>query len=275
MNEYKISRILVPMDLSESSFNALDTAAMLAKKHNAALFLLSVKEKLSAKTEAASSGMDIFMALAGAVNHADDIEPVVLQSEGCVVACIVNTALEKGCDLIVMGTHGASGYRDGFVGSNAYSTIKYSPCPVLSVPCKRKYTSFKKILYPIRPAAGALMRYDTVSKFLSGAANLEVMGLSYKQAEEDTALLDKIVNEIQPQLTKGQVKVKTVWGQGAVLADAVLNYAQQSLPDLIVVTSALDVISKSNYVGPHAQKIINCAKAPLLSTKKVGVPVLA
>ena len=273
MNDYKISKILVPIDLSESSFNALDTAAMLAKKHNAILFLLSVKETLAAKAEASS--LDILMALAGAVSHTDDIDPIILEGEGCVVECIVRTTLEKGCDLVVMGTHGASGYRDGFIGSNTYRTIKYSPCPVLSVPPKRKYSSFKKILYPIRPVAGALTRYDTVSKFLAGNASMEVMGLSYKAAEEDTGLLDKIVDEINPRLIADRIKVKTVWGQGTALADVVLNYAQQALPDLIVVTSVLDVVSKSNYVGPYAQKIINCAKAPVLSTKKVGVPVLA
>ena len=275
MNNYKISKILVPVDLSESSFNALDTAAMLAKKHNAVLFLLSVKEILATKSEASSSSMDILMALAGAVRHADDIEPIVLHGEGCVVECIVSTALEKGCDLIVMGTHGASGYRDGFVGSNTYGTIKFSPCPVLSIPPKRKYSHFKEILYPIRPVAGALMRYDTVSKFLADNASMEVMGLSYKPADEDTGLLAKIVNEINPQLKTDNIKVKTVWGNGTALADVVLTYAQQSLPDLIVVTSVLDVVSKSNYVGPHAQKIINCSKAPVLSTKKVGVAVLA
>ena len=44
MTVYKISHILVPVDLSESSLNALDTAVGLAKKHRATLHVLYVDE---------------------------------------------------------------------------------------------------------------------------------------------------------------------------------------------------------------------------------------
>ncbi|HWI94377.1 MAG TPA: universal stress protein [Flavisolibacter sp.] len=44
MSVYKIGSVLVPVDLSESSWNALDTAVNIAKKHRASLHILYVDE---------------------------------------------------------------------------------------------------------------------------------------------------------------------------------------------------------------------------------------
>ena len=44
MSLFRINNILVPVDLSESSLNALDAAVVIAKKHNASIQLLHVEE---------------------------------------------------------------------------------------------------------------------------------------------------------------------------------------------------------------------------------------
>ncbi len=51
MKPYSIQNILVPIDLSESSSNVLDTAVALSKKHNAAIYFLHVTEAAHAKAE--------------------------------------------------------------------------------------------------------------------------------------------------------------------------------------------------------------------------------
>ena len=44
MIEFNINRILVPVDFSPASFNALDTAIAMAKQHEARILLLNVVE---------------------------------------------------------------------------------------------------------------------------------------------------------------------------------------------------------------------------------------
>src|SRR5215216_2906102 len=88
---YSIKKILVPVDLSETSFNALDTAVMLAKKHNAQLRLLNILESdsdmsvddagFSLITNPVNSS-DVLTALAGAIQHSHNIQPEVMQEEG-------------------------------------------------------------------------------------------------------------------------------------------------------------------------------------------------
>jgi nucleotide-binding universal stress UspA family protein len=46
---------------------------------------------------------------------------------------IVNTASDRGCDLIVMGTHGRRGLRRWTMGSDAEMVVRNSPVPVLMV----------------------------------------------------------------------------------------------------------------------------------------------
>ena len=281
MSFYTIRKILVPVDLSESSFNALDTAAALAQKHKASLHILNVLESNfdpfqedSFPLGSSSTHLpDVLNALAGSIRHAYDIKLKVLQVEGNVRDTILRTSFKLQSDLIVMGTHGASGYRDGFMGSTTYTVIKHAGCAVLSVPGLRKYPSFNKIVFPIRPVAGALQRYDVVCHFVSAQSSLDVLGLSYRSVERENNVLDKIVHEIKDQLEADKVRAQISWGAGHTVADDVLFYAYQNNPDLIVITSVLDVTTKPRFVGPHTQKIINCAKTPVLSIKKASVNV--
>lgn len=283
MSVYKISNVLVPVDLSEGSLNALDTAVNIAKKHKAALQVLYVDENNLHTIEDVStphfSNMlnvtDVITALVGAIQHAHGIKPIVLMEEGNVAETIIKTAFLQHADIIVMGSHGASGYRDGFIGNNTYNVIKHAVCPVLSVPQKRKLSSFKKILFPIRPVTGALIPYEIVSFLTNANTLMEVMGINYRMIV-DTAgsILETLLGEIKDQLKKDGVIATPIWSEGYRIADDIVNYAHKANSDLVVVTSALDVTSKPRYIGPHAQKIIHCSKAPVLSIKKLSVPSL-
>src|SRR5215208_7208620 len=146
MSSYSIQKILVPVDLSETSLNALDTAVSIAVKQNATLLLLNVLETVhgSFPDEPGYSTFnnlfntsDVLTALISAIQHSHNIKPEIFQEKGNVTDTIIKTSLAQQCDLIVMGTHGASGFRDGFIGSNTYNTIKYATCPVLSVPPRK------------------------------------------------------------------------------------------------------------------------------------------
>lgn len=283
MRTYKIDKILVPVDLSESSLNALDTAVALAVKNKAAIQILHIKEKdIDSHDEATFSDVhlsldssDVLMALSNSILHTHAIKIKVLNDQGNISDTIIKCASIQKPDLIVMGTHGASGFRDGFMGSNTYRVIKNANCPVLSVPNKRKYLGFKKVLFPIRPVTGALLRYDVVCHLINMHANINVLGLTYRKVDKEINVLDKILEEIKDQLTQDKINATVSWGEGDILADDVIKVAQQNIYDLVVITTVLDVATKPNFIGPHTQKIINCLKLPILSIKNNCMPSLA
>src|SRR5262249_35661417 len=147
--------------------------------------------------------------------------------------------------------------------------------PVLTIPPTRKFISFKKILFPIRPVSSALLSYDIISRFLSPDSTLEILGVTNLKAERQPGLLSKIVEGIRDKLVADNINVKTSWGNGNSVPDDIVQSIQSGNPELIVLTASIDAVSKPNFIGPYSQRLINSSMVPLLSVKKIGIPALA
>jgi nucleotide-binding universal stress UspA family protein len=274
----KLSAILAAVDLSEPSLNALQTAACLAEKNDASLSIIHVQDNtldfmgpnIFATGSTINHASNILTALAHDLQRKNNLHPIVIEDEGNPVQVVLKNALQQKFDLIVMGSYGASGYRDGFIGTTAYSITKYAPCPVLIIPPRRRWTSFKNILFPIRPALASLRNYDVLKNFLFPGSSLEVLGLSSAQTE-NTKELNKLVTDLKLATLGDKVIATTQSGEGNFIADSVLKQAEKNSTDLIVVTPAIDVSAKQFYIGPNAHKIIQQAKIPLLNINRMNV----
>ncbi|MFW6152879.1 MAG: universal stress protein [Halobacteriota archaeon] len=138
------SRILVPTDGSAGSMAATEHAIELARMHDATIRALYVVN------ETALAGASVEVPWEGLYAHlkeegAKALEAVTELAENADVPCetairegrpsklIVDEAVESGCDLIVMGTHGRSGLDRILLGSVAERVIRTSPVPVMTV----------------------------------------------------------------------------------------------------------------------------------------------
>ena len=54
-------------------------------------------------------------------------------------------------ELVVMGTHGASGLKELFFGSNTEKVIRYSKVPVIAVPDGAVIDAISNIVFPVSP----------------------------------------------------------------------------------------------------------------------------
>ena len=123
-------------------------------------------------------------------------------------------------------------------------------------------------MFPVRIVNGALMRYDFARQLLSGNAVLEVFGLSSLNMERDTSVLEKMISEIRTKTGDEKTEFRTGWSSDRSVSEEILHQAQRSMSDLIILTPVLDAAVKQNFIGPHMQRIINCAKVPVLTIKK-------
>ncbi|MCF7808963.1 MAG: universal stress protein [Candidatus Marinimicrobia bacterium] len=139
-------KILVPTDFSESARYALPFAVDLAKKYGAKIHLLHVVEPIAVPVDFAwgtYSYPDIEKQLSGYVENTldtivkEDIpkDLTVQQSilHGKSWREIITFAKENELDLIVMATHGLSGFSHALYGSTAEKVIRKAPCPVLTI----------------------------------------------------------------------------------------------------------------------------------------------
>jgi nucleotide-binding universal stress UspA family protein len=143
----RITRILVPTDFSPTADAALDYAFGLAEKFDASLQLLHVLddpfvfEGMSAEAYIAEAPVLRTAMLDDArerLRHRAAPRPggVPVETEvlfGHGARTIAEYAAERGVDLIVMGTHGRTGFAHLMVGSVAERLVRTAPCPVLTV----------------------------------------------------------------------------------------------------------------------------------------------
>lgn len=269
-----IKNILIPTDYSEASFNALETAIVIAKRNNASLQLLHIDEAAFTleETYTIKNASQIGHAIADNIKQRHGIHTTVLFKEGYIGPTIVKFALEIKPDLIVMGAYGASGHRDLFIGSNSYYTIKHASCPVLIVPEGKRWHDFNKVLFPLRPTLGAFKKYQFITDLviqIDPDCNFDLFGVSIDRKEHDVKQVTEIANELKGTWKNG-VQYEVNYGYGKNIAEEVLDKADKSKADLIVVSSTVDVANKQFFIGPFSQRIINHARMPVLCVFKTS-----
>ncbi len=273
-----INRILVAVDFSEASLNALESAICIADKNIASIYLVHVQDNIfdflgvstTSMTSVTSNSSSILSALATDIHKRSGIKPVIIEETGYVTEIIIKNAVKYRCDLITMGTYGATGYRKGYIGSTSYGTVKYTPCPVLLIPGGRKWTSFRQPLFPVRPVSTALRYYEIVRKFLEENSSPTVLGL-YNYENQSVEDLNGLVSEIEGRMAAKKITAKTIWGSEHSISKDILMQVEKLNSDLVIVTPAIDVSPKTFYIGPNTHDIIHNARISVLFINKVNV----
>jgi nucleotide-binding universal stress UspA family protein len=141
---FRLRKILIPIDFSETSVQALPYAAALAERFEAEVVLLHVLEPLPMPPDSGyipqTQGVDE-AAQQAAHNHllrlsevfSDTIATKTLVRVGLPFQEIAGTAKSLAADLITLTTHGYTGLTHVLLGSTAERVVRHADCPVLTV----------------------------------------------------------------------------------------------------------------------------------------------
>ncbi len=279
MNE-KIENILFPTDFSETANNALMVAISIAKRERATLHLLHVvvpkcapdsfERKPDIWQELEKQNKKGLKKLAGALEKQYNITVSSRTAISYIHAaeCIEQLAEELNTNLIVMGSHGLSGTREFFMGSNTYTVIRNVSCPVLAVPANYKKFTFRNILLPVRRMAEIEGKFKIISHFfITTSTRVEFLGVA---SFTEFTSFDCLTNQID----KLAVSLKN---QGIEfihrnefcddIADFVLEYADTNEAELLVINPMIDDEWRDSSLGTYTQKILNHANKPVLCIK--------
>jgi nucleotide-binding universal stress UspA family protein len=164
--------LVCPVDFSESSLRAFAHAAAIVRWYGAHLTVVHVAPFAAAQmpggpgdpvgvgTPALREG--VLDDLRRFLNLGTVVPEVSLVAEsGDPRTAIVDQAVSKDADLIVMGTHGRRGFTRLLLGSVTESVLREAPCPVLTVPPRAAVAvsedvTFKRILCPVDFSPSAL-----------------------------------------------------------------------------------------------------------------------
>jgi nucleotide-binding universal stress UspA family protein len=137
--------VLCPIDFSENSRGALRYAAAIASHLGARLTLLAVNDPLLVEATELATGPDHLVedtvrevdtfcrqTFGGALRAVGDLRLEV--TTGKPAPEILRISKERNCDLIVIGSHGSTGFRKLFFGSTTERVLRETTVPVLVTP---------------------------------------------------------------------------------------------------------------------------------------------
>jgi nucleotide-binding universal stress UspA family protein len=176
-----MKKIIVPIDFSEHSEYALEAASNIARKYNSELIVLHMLELSNAILTVGSAAINeeaiFYLKLAEQKFEAFLDKPYL---EGIEVTPIVkhfkvwsevnDIAQEHDANLIVMGSHGASGIKEVLIGSNTEKVVRHSDIPVLVI-------KHNPILFDFENGVFASdFSDDAVAPYLKAKATFETLG---------------------------------------------------------------------------------------------------
>lgn len=158
-----MKKIVVPIDFSEPSINALQYAIALNGNERTEMILFHaidypiplgmeygmangdvIADQLLASTKNAEQKLEALIRTLPKGN----IQYTISLEMGTLVHWVQNFLPELNCDMVVIGTTGASGLKGVFVGSNAEKVVRFASCPVLAIPKDTKWATISNIVVP-------------------------------------------------------------------------------------------------------------------------------
>ena len=139
-----MKRILVPTDFSKQAENALQVAAQMAAKYDGEIFLLHSMEiplHLANSGESGSLPEALYFIKLAEKRFSDLRKKPFLENisihetigHGEIYDDIQEVVKNNDIELVIMGSHGSSGFKEMFIGSNTEKVVRTSTIPVLVI----------------------------------------------------------------------------------------------------------------------------------------------
>lgn len=177
---------------------------------------------------------------------------------------IVEQAESYKNSIICASTHGASGFEEFFIGSNAYKIISSTDDPVITVR-KKTPADIKKVVIPVR------LHVDTRQKVPKGLEIAEIFGaevhlisVTTSRNKQDTSRLNAYLQQSNDYAKRKGFKpvVKKLVGEST--ATLVHNYCNAVDADLVAIMTSQRG-SMALLTGSYAQQIVSRSDTPVLS----------
>lgn len=308
----EIRRILCPIDFSDYSRRALDHAVAIARWYDSTITVLHVFSTVPVAAYAPGPpgftpivltradrdqllvSMKRFIEAESAPGIA--VEPII--REGNAAGEILNQAAAMNADLLVMGTHGRSGFDRLVLGSVTEKVLRKASCPVLTVPRRlpdavpATPVLFKQILCPVdfsdcsmhalnyamslAQEADAhltvlhVIAYELEDKLdMSRAINERLSLADFRRRREDT--IRQRLKEAVPDTVATYCSVETMVSSGKPGRE-ILRIAAEKQSDLIVIGVSGRGAADLMFFGSTTNHVVREATCPVLTLRQERPP---
>ena len=268
--------ILVPTDFSNNANNALKYANDFAKAIKNKIVLLHSYLPLVGKYNMISGivAEDIAIQKKSSEKKLEKVSSKYVKVPsshlvkiGDPIDEIIDAAQKSKSQLIIMGTHGASGLKRILFGSNTSDVISKSNIPVLAVPQRYRFKKIKTIVYAtdLTNTINELKHIIPIAKQLN--ATIEVLNLnySYNLNEDKKQVVEKKIKALSYK------KIKLIEQKATLektMIEQVKKYLVKSKPQLLVMFPEDKDWFDKIFISSKTEELANQIKLPLLSIRK-------
>ena len=274
-----MKRILIPVDFSKDSVNAVKYGISMANKLEADVRLIHVKTGDNYAPEFAGNEMmfrindqlELWMnELLDAVKNSYYVNRGKIDWKiriGNVVNEISNQAKYDDTSLIVVASHGISGFQDKFIGSNAYRLVANAPCPVIVVRHGVQYDAdIARIVVPVDFDKECSKKVPVVAGLANVyKAKINLVGLRDSLFSHVLVRIKTQMNLIERFINNhADLKIEKSVLSGRNLSRQLREYAEEIDADLIAIRIHHSTNPFSNIFRPFANDMVNYSSIPVL-----------
>jgi len=273
--------IIVPVDFSKYSEYALKAASLLAKKNDVeiiALHMLDIQADSFSESPSYAQERTVFLYelakrrfqtfLKKEYLKGIKVTPIVKHFK--IFSEINEIAKEENADLIIMGSHGVSGLKEFFIGSNTEKVIRFSEIPVLVIKNDLEDFNFKDVVFATdfsKNSVDAYVRTKSVIKEFKGRMHVIYVNTPY-QDFKTTSEMENLAVEFLNIAEGGIGKLKEIkFVSDRTIEDGILNFANSLGADLIAVSTHGRKGLSHLFSGSISEDIANHATLPILTIK--------
>lgn len=276
-----MKKIIVPIDFSNHSENALKAAAFFSKKVETevyALHMLDIQEvNLSQSPEFSQEKAVFFYKLAEErfkkflkKSYLKDVKVIPIIKHYKVFSEINAIAKEIDADLIIMGSHGANGLKEFFTGSNTEKVIRYAEIPVLVIKNELNDVDFSDVVFATdfsEETIPAFKRMLSSLLFLKAQIHLLFVNLPNDKFLT-TPEMDALVNNFL-MIAEGHVErlINVNFVCAKTIEKGILSFSNAVGADLIAVATHGRKGLSHVFSGSISEDVSNHSTLPIMTFK--------
>lgn len=256
-----MNTVLVPIDFSETSFNAARYAVKLLTDHPEVEIILYHTFDKPDEEENRIEGLE---ELKQELSQNRTVNISVLTEQGSFLTELEKLARHRQADLIIMGITGKSSLAQVFMGSNALKMAENKFCPVMIIPSNATYSEVKNVLLttdlknvvsttPSVPIKKVISTFNAKLHIVN--VNSEhYIALTENYAEEQQKLREMFA-EFDPEFYFLRLYD---------IDDAINQFAQDKNIDLIITINKEHSLVHKLFVTSHTKKLAYQSTVPVM-----------
>lgn len=278
MIHFNPTRILIPVDFSETSMLAIKHGAFIAQFTKSDLSLVHVVNipfisqdlflptvNLEDQSQMEKKAMQKLLEVCADIKKEYGVNAEGVIKVGTPNREITSVANELNASLIIMGTHGYSPLQEILIGSTALKVITHATCPTMVMSSIAAHKGYHKIVMPFDTTVTSRQKVNFTLEFAK-KFNASVHCVALLDDEDDRPTMEVVLRQVEDLAKeKGVTCTSESIANVKNRATATVDFANEKGADLVVIMTDQDAELSGFFLGTYAQQVLHHSKVPVIA----------